>query len=212
MKRNRAAPWRCAALALATACFAGGDSWAAAPAESGQLGGTNSVAPTEERSPDVQAIAFLQRVGRYDEAEARCLRILEQRPDDQTFKRLLAQIQDERRLRNSSGDLSHDLGGVVIGEMNVHEARLADVIDFLRAESETLTTNKATINVVWEAPEDSKDTKITLSLRAVPLAVALKYATEMAGLRYRIDRYAVVIYKPMPAGTKESSPSNVKSP
>jgi type II secretory pathway component GspD/PulD (secretin) len=54
--------------------------------------------------------------------------------------------------------------------------------------------------------------KVTLNLRSVPLADVLKYVTESAGLRYRVDPHAVVIYQPPPAVPAEASPSNVKSP
>ena len=41
-----------------------------------------------------------------------------------------------------------------------------------------------------------------MNLRHVPLADVLKYVTESAGLRYRVDPHAVVIYQAPPAGRR----------
>jgi hypothetical protein len=160
---------------------------------------------------DVQTVTVLERMGHYDEAEARCLKLLEQNPNNQTVKQLLGEIEDKKRHQDSSSDLRRQLEETIIPEVNVRDAAAGDVIDFLQTESEKLSGGKNPINFVWQAPEDAKTAKVTLNLRGVPLADVLKYVTESAGLRYRIDPYAIVIYKPLPAAPKESAPANVKS-
>lgn len=212
MKPGRMMLRRFGALALTAALFSGGDCLAAMDSGYGQLGGTNAVAPTEEQSRDIQVIMLLERAGRYDEAEARCIQILEQRPNDQLAKRLLGEIQEKRRQQNPSGDLRQKLEEIIIPEVNVREAAVADVIDTLQTEGQKRSVDKTPINFVWQAPEEAKTAKVTLNLRRVPLADVLKYVTEIAGLRYRVDAHAVVIYKPMPVAPKESSPANVNSP
>ena len=199
-------------LALITAPFAGWNCLAAMNSQSTQLGGgTNAVAPTEEQSPEIQVIMALERTGQYDEAEARCIQILEQKPNDQVAKRFLSEIQDRRRQQKPPADLKHKLAGIVIPEVNVREAAVADVIDSLQTEAQKRSADRTPINFVWQAPEESKTAKVTLILRSVPLTDVLKYVTELAGLRYRVDAHAVVIYKPVPAAPKGSAPSNVKS-
>jgi hypothetical protein len=94
--------------------------------------------------------------------------------------------------------------------LNVRDAPVMDVIQILRTESEKASANKTAINFVWQAPESSKAVKVTLNLHNIPLADVLKYVTESAGLRYRADTHAVVIYKPLPTVPKESAPANVK--
>ena len=175
-------------------------------------GGTNAAAPTDEQSREMQVIMALERSGQYDEAEARCVRILEQRPNDQSAQRTLGEIQEQRRQQNPPADLRHRLGQIIISEVNVREAAVGDVIDYLQREGQKLTAEKFPINIVWQAPEESKTAKVTLILRSVPLTDALKYATEITGLRYRVEAHAVVIYKPVPAAPQGASPPNVKSP
>lgn len=133
-------------------------------------------------------------------------------PTDQTTNRSLAEIQDKNRQQNPWVDLKHALEEIIIPEVNVRDTTIADVIDFLQAESQKHVGHKTAINFVWQAPEGAKTAKVTLNLRSVPLTDVLKYVTESAGLRYRIDPHAVVIYKPLPAALKESSPSNAKFP
>jgi hypothetical protein len=175
-------------------------------------GGTNAAAPTEEQSREMQVIVALERSGQYDEAEARCVRILEQRPNDQTAQRILGEIQERRRQQNPPADLRHSMGQIIIPEVSVREAAVGDVIDYLQTEGQKHSADKAPINFVWQAPVESKAAKVTLILRRVPLTDALKYATETTGLRYRVEAHAVVIYKPVPAAPQGSSPANVKSP
>jgi hypothetical protein len=193
MTQSNTARWCHTLFALAALLFLDGVCRAATT-------GTNA---TEDA--DVQTVAVLERMGHYDEAEARCLKLLEQNPNDQAVKQLLGEIEDKKRHEDSSSSLQRQLEETIIPEVNVRDAAAADVIDFLQTESQKRSGDKTPINFVWQAPEDAKTAKVTLNLRGVPLADVLKYVTESAGLRYRIDTYAIVIYKPLPAAT------NVKS-
>jgi hypothetical protein len=157
-------------------------------------------------------VILLERSSQYDEAEARCLQILQQTPDNADAKRLLAEIQNIKHKPFPSTMLRESLDEIIIPEVNFRGAGVAGVIDFLQTESQKVSGADNPINFVWQAPESFKTAKVTLNLRSVPLADVLKYVTESAGLRYRVDPHAVVIYQPPPAAPTESSPSNVKSP
>jgi hypothetical protein len=161
---------------------------------------TNS-APTVRLTDDqladrLQAAILLARVGLYDEAEEDCQRILAQKPDHPAARQLLSEIQQKQR--DQPGDLRRRLKETVIPEISVRETPVIDVIVFLREQSRKLSPDKTPLNLVWQAPEESKAVKVTLNLRQIPLADALRYLTEIAGLRYRVDPHAVVIYKPLP--------------
>jgi hypothetical protein len=200
MKRNNIVP-RCAGLlvvAIALLLFPGLHLPAAVPAA---MEGTAT-------NVDRQAVILLERMGHYDEAEAGCLRILERNPNDPAVKDLLHEIQERKQEQNRSTDLARNVDEIVIPELNVRDASVADVVDILQADSKARSGDKAPINFVWQAPEESRIAKVTLNLRSVPLGDALKYVLESAGLRYRVDPHAIVIYKP--PSPKEPSPSNVK--
>jgi hypothetical protein len=150
----------------------------------------------------LQGAILLARMGLYDEAEQQCNRILAQDPKQSTVKQLLDEIQEKKRLQGSATELRRKLDDTMIHELNVHDAPVTDVIEILRIESEKVSTDKTPINIVWQAPEGSKASKVTLNLHDVPLGDVLNYVTEGAGLRYRADAHAVVIYKPLPTVPK----------
>jgi hypothetical protein len=158
----------------------------------------------------LQGAILLARMGLYDEAEQQCNKILAQEPNQPTVKQLLEEIQAKKRQQDSFSDLKHKLDSTMIRELNVRDAAVTDVIEILRVESEKASADKTAINFVWQAPEGSKAAKVTLNLHNVPLGDVLKYVTEGAGLRYRADAHAVVIYKPLPIVPKDSAPTNVK--
>jgi hypothetical protein len=157
----------------------------------------------------LQGAILLARMGLYEEAEQQCNKILAQEPNQPTVKQLLEEIQEKKRQQDSFSDLKRKLDGTMIRELNVRDTPVTDVIEILRTESEKASADKTAINFVWQAPEESKATKITLNLHNIPLGEVLKYVTEGAGLRYRADAHAVVIYKPLPIVPKDSAPANV---
>ena len=176
--------------------------------------GTNAVPPVrltdDQLGEMLQAAVLLARVGLYDEAEERCKQVLAQKPNEPTVKQLLEEIQAKRQEGNRSVDLRRKLDSMILPELNVRDTAVIDVVEFLRQQSRTLSGDRTSINLVWQAPDDAKTAKVTLNLRKIPFADVLKYVTEGAGLRYRVDAYAVVIYKPLPAAPKDSPPPNAK--
>lgn len=210
MRRNRTLLWCCNALVVAATCFLGSGFPARAESTTTE---TNGVKLTDEQLGELlQATVLMAQMGLYDEAEKRCFQILQQKPDDGTVKQLLDEIQRQKNQRNGAASLKARLQETVIPELNVRDAAVVDVIDFLQAESQKRSKDKSPINFVWQVPENAKTAKITLNLRKVPLADMLKYVTEGVGLRYRVDAHAVVIYQASPTAPKEAGPSNVKSP
>ena len=198
MKPNRVWGWCCSGLAAA-AFFLGTGTWAAGDPPTT----TNATQLTDDQMGEMlQGAILLARMGLYDEAEQQCNRILAQDPKQPTVRQLLDEIQAKKRQQSSSADLRHKLDGTMIRDLNVRDTPVTDVIEILRTESAKVSGDKAAINFVWQAPESSKAAKLTLNLHNIPLADMLKYVTESAGLRYRTDAHAVVIYKPLPTVPK----------
>jgi hypothetical protein len=166
----------------------------------------------DELGEMLQQAALLARLGRYDDAEARCKTILAQKPDEPTVKQLLREIE-ERRRRASGDDAARDfkqkLGELIVPAVNFREADPRAVIDYLRAESKKLMPDKSEINFVWLVPADVKLPRVTLSLQKIPLLDVVRYTTAAANLRYRVDAHAVVLYKEQPAPSPAPEP-NVK--
>jgi hypothetical protein len=207
MKPNNVRGW-CYGGLVAAAFFLG--TGVQAVAESAPTAPNAAKLGDDQMGEMLQGAILLARMGLYDEAEQQCNKILAQEPNQPTVKQLLEEIQTKKRQQDSFSDLKHKLDSIVIRELNVRDATVPDVIEILRAESEKASADKTAINFVWQAPEGSKATKVTLNLHNLPLGDVLKYVTEGAGLRYRADAHAVVIYKPLPIVPKDSAPANVK--
>jgi len=161
---------------------------------------TNKLSDEKLEDKYTQAV-MMARVGLYEEAAAACKEILAQKPDEPTVKRLLREIDDAQRRRKEQ-DPGYELRGrlekITVSEVNFRQAAPADVIEFLNAETKKITGEKEGINFVWIVLADTKLNPVTLNLRHVPLTDVLGYVTQLAGLRYRVDAHAVVIYKPGP--------------
>jgi hypothetical protein len=165
--------------------------------------------PAELNRMTMQAIGLKEK-GRFIEAEAMLKRLAQFEPDDAGVKLMLAEVAPKARAQREDpvAVLKRQLDKTVVPEINFREANPLDVIEYLRDESKKYTPDKSDINYVWLVPPDAKVGVVTLSLRSVSLTDVLHYVTQMAGLRYRLDPHAVVIYQ----SEAEPTPApNVKS-
>ena len=123
------------------------------------------------------------------------------------------------------------LNRIIIPRVDLQEATVRDAVDFLQKRSKDLDTTadspseRKGVNIVLKldsgapaptpdpaAPVDpnapapvvggNENSKITLTLTNVPLIEALRYLTELSGLKYKIDPYAVSIV-PLTENTTE---------
>ena len=163
-------------------------------------GETNTLSDEQLGDKLAQAIV-LARAGLYEEAEAACKQILAQKPDQPTVKQLLREIEELRRAREAADPgyaIRRKLDEIILPEVSFRRASPAELIEYLKAESKKHSPDKSEINFVWLVPAGTKLNPVTLNLKNVPLADVLGYVTQLAGLRYRVDAHAVVIYKPEP--------------
>ena len=115
--------------------------------------------------------------------------------------------------------INRKLNGTLIEKIELPEATLREAVDFLKQKSRELDTStddpkKRGVNIVLKlppaqapAPPQGDETaptldqpaspavtenfKVSLSLRNVPLIEAIRYLTELSGLKYKIEPYAV---------------------
>lgn len=150
----------------------------------------------EEIDELFQEAFMLASFGFYDEAKQRCQRILEQKPDQPTVKKLLASIQAKRSGGDPGAELKRKLEAMIVPEVDFKKADPADAIESLRATSRKLSRDKAAVNFVWLVPAEEKLAPVTLHLEKVSMLDAIDYTARAAGLKYRVEPRAVVIFKP----------------
>lgn len=99
--------------------------------------------------------------------------------------------------------IEQKLKNIIIPSLEFRDARLVDVIDFLVAKSQELDVNEADparkgVSIVVDPSgsidgQDLSQLPVTVRLTSVPMEAALKYVTQLVGMKYRIDEYAVFV-------------------
>lgn len=82
---------------------------------------------------------------------------------------------------------------IIIPRMELRDAKLEEALDFLRVKSKELDPDKQGVNIILANPTPARDARITLSLINVPLTEALRYVTELAGLKLGAAENAFVL-------------------
>ncbi len=77
-------------------------------------------------------------------------------------------------------------------------ATVEEAIEFLRVKSKDLDTMEKNpeqkgVNIIMKTGDTPVSAQITLDLRDVPMAEALRYITELAGMKFKIEPYAVLV-------------------
>ena len=99
--------------------------------------------------------------------------------------------------------IEQKLKRIIIPSLEFRDARLVDVIDFLIAKSQELDSQepdpaKKGISIVVDPSgslngQDPSQLPVTVRLSNIPMAGALKYVTQLVGMKYRVDEYAVFV-------------------
>jgi hypothetical protein len=97
------------------------------------------------------------------------------------------------------------LNRIIIPKIEFREATLREAIDYLIQKAHELDTqesdpSKRGVNIVLKLEGQAEqsnsapsEARITLSLTNIPLAEALRYITSLAGLKVKVDQYAVTL-------------------
>jgi tetratricopeptide (TPR) repeat protein len=103
------------------------------------------------------------------------------------------------QLRSTSGTLAakgreSKIGAVVIPELKLDGATLAETIEFLGKLIERESKGEVAPNFVIQDPKNlMSEARISLQLKNVPTTAVLQYVTSAANAKIRYDEHAVVI-------------------
>ena len=119
------------------------------------------------------------------------------------------------KVTSSSKDaINRKLNGTIIQKIDLQDATIREVVDYLKQKSRELDTStddpqKKGVNIVINLPvpqappgetqpqdqaptnTPTENTKVSLSLNSVPLIVAIQYLAEQAKIKYKIDPFAI---------------------
>ena len=134
-------------------------------------------------------------------------------------KREIAGNEAIERDNRGRAEINKKMTTIILPEINFREAVITDVVGFLSEESRRLDPEKVGVNIVLQlgaaaaapAPQAppvaaegeeafapapapvSSAPRISVTLRRIPLSDALRLITQSAGLKYRIEPFAVII-------------------
>jgi general secretion pathway protein D len=130
-----------------------------------------------------------------------------------------AEIQTRAGIRGTEATMAK-LNRIIIPRIDLRDATVREAVEFLKQRSRELDTateepqERRGVNIFLKLPpagpelapppategavappvvSGTADTRVTLSLTNVPLIEALRYLTELAGLKFKIEPYAVSI-------------------
>jgi hypothetical protein len=195
--------WKTTLLIAVVPVILGGGLCASADEPAAKSAGTNAPAPTQAQLDELFAKAVdLHKYHRYDEAEVVARWILAQKPDNRDVQQLLEEITRARASLGLEEDqtrkLKKKLDDILVSEINVRDADVRVVVKYLRDESGRLSPDKTPVNFVWLIPAEEKLPLVSMQLRKIPLSDAIRYMLTAAGLTYRVEPHAVVIYRDAP--------------
>ncbi|MEQ1933183.1 MAG: Amuc_1098 family type IV pilus outer membrane protein, partial [Fimbriimonadaceae bacterium] len=87
---------------------------------------------------------------------------------------------------------------IIFPQVSFTGATVEEAIEFLRVKSKDLDTleknmERKGVNIIMKTGDTPISAQITLDLRDVPMAEALRYITELAGMKFKIEPYAVLV-------------------
>ena len=82
---------------------------------------------------------------------------------------------------------------IILPQVEFSGATIDEAVQFLQAKSRQLDPDKKGVNIVLKNPEPNSAGQLTLSLKDVPLWEALRYVSELAGMKLEAGEEAIVI-------------------
>lgn len=94
--------------------------------------------------------------------------------------------------------LSQKMQKIIFPQVQFSGASIEEAVEFLRVKSRDLDVYETDparkgVNIILKAGSDAPTASISLDLKDVPMTEALRYVTELAGMKYKVEPFAVLI-------------------
>lgn len=100
----------------------------------------------------------------------------------------------------AEGLITEKLRSITIPTIEFTDATITEAIEYIRQRAQDLDPdpdpNTRGVNIVVQPGAADAAPRISLNVRQVPLGEALRYITDLAGLTYQIDAFAVIVVPP----------------
>lgn len=121
---------------------------------------------------------------------------------------IAAPIDAYRSGVNASAYYTEKMAKIIFPQVQFAGASVEEAVEFLRIKSRDYDTferdpAKKGVNLIIKPGAAPSTALITLDLKDVPMEQALKYITELGGMKYKIEPYAVVVVPLSDMGTEQ---------
>lgn len=90
--------------------------------------------------------------------------------------------------------IEDQMAKIVLPQINFSDAPIGDVLEYLTARAEEISGGQFAPNFIYKGtPEQRQNTLITLSIRNVPMTVAIKYISQLGRTKFSYEEHAVVV-------------------
>jgi hypothetical protein len=125
----------------------------------------------------------------------------------------LTKLRALEKTRKGTVTPEQQLAGIMVPKVNLKDATVGSVFEYLRSMSSKLSDGKVVANFVLKIPDEQIKTQtVTLSLSNVPFTEVVKFVAELANLSVEYQQHAVVVtpksIAPAPAPTSILMPES----
>jgi hypothetical protein len=146
----------------------------------------------KQRALYTQAEGDIAR-GKFADAEKKARALIRVRPSDPYMRQLLARIQTARMDASRRTSWERSLKTLIVDEVNIDEASIEEVAAYIQKKAKALAGGDASPNIVLRGSA-VRDRTVTLRLKNVPLSEVLRYAGQLADVRFTYEKHAIVGY------------------
>ncbi len=105
-------------------------------------------------------------------------------------------------------DQERQLAGLIVPKVQLKDATIGAVFDYLKTTAGKLSDGKIAVNFVLKLPDDAIKTQtITLSMNNAPFTEVVKYVAELANLNVQYQKFAVLVTPKAGAAPEAPAPA-----
>ena len=133
-----------------------------------------------------------------DQQRARMLNQVNEAWEDKVPTKALVMQQEFGSGRREGAYLTEKMNQIIFPTVQFAGATIEEAIEYLRVKSRDLDEyepdpSKKGVNIILRTGDTPVSAQISLDLKDVPMVEALRYITELAGMKYKVESFAVLV-------------------
>ncbi|MEM7010449.1 MAG: hypothetical protein AAF585_03095 [Verrucomicrobiota bacterium] len=136
----------------------------------------------------------LFKAQKWEEAEKRFSYLAKRYPQHAKIRYFLNNVRVNKAAgKKAPGTAEDALSKIVIPQINLQDASLELVFEFLAAKVEELSGGETSVNFIYRGPQESREMQnINLRLSNIPVSEVIRYVGELSGTHFKYEPHAIV--------------------